>query len=144
VFAALLPTVTVDNVGIWSFVWTVLVVAIGGLLLRASYVKALKDTAAGWKEAYEQKVTELSDTEAQYQETVNSLELRLTRLQQQFDTQERLHRDAVHELKHNHQEVILLNVTLQLDIKEKNMVIEQLKGQISILEIQVQELQGKK
>jgi hypothetical protein len=124
-----------DVFSVWNFVASAIVLAGGGLLIlranRAAYVKVLKETSEGWERAYKQKSEEAVE-----------FGKRLERLQQQFDTQERLHRDAVHQMRNEHQEIVNLNINLQMQLKDKEVEIARLKGRVTQLEADVARLSG--
>lgn len=125
-----------DVFSVWNFLASALVFAGGGYLIfranRAAYVKVLKETSDGWERAYKQKTAELDD-----------FRHRLERLQGQFDNQEKQHRDAVHQMRNQNQEIVALNVKLQLELKDKETEVAQLSVKVLYLETEVKELKRK-
>jgi chromosome segregation ATPase len=125
-----------DVFSVWNFLASALVLAGGGYLIlranKAAYVKVLKETSDGWERAYQQKTAELED-----------FRHRLERLQGQFDNQEKQHRDAVHQMRNQQQEVVSLNIKLQLQLKEKEGEIAKLSMKVLYLETEVKELKRK-
>lgn len=125
-----------DVFSFWNFLASAIVFAGGGYFIfranRAAYVKVLKETSEGWERAYKQKSEELSDVHS-----------RLLRLQQQFDNQEHMHRDAIHQMRNQNQEIVNLNIKLQLELKEKEMEVEKLSSRVATLESELKVLQAK-
>jgi septal ring factor EnvC (AmiA/AmiB activator) len=125
-----------DVFSVWNFVASALVLAGGGYLIlranRAAYVKVLKETSEGWERAYKQKSAELDDVRH-----------RLERLQGQFDNQEKQHRDAIHQMRGQNQEIVALNIKLQIELKDKETEIAKLSTKVLYLETEVKELKRK-
>lgn len=125
-----------DVFSVWNFLASALVLAGGGYLVlranRAAYVKVLKETSEGWERAYKQKSAEVDD-----------FRNRLERLQGQFDNQEKMHRDAVHQLRGEAQEIVTLNIKLQIELKEKETEIAKLSTKVLYLETEVKEMKRK-
>jgi hypothetical protein len=126
--------VTMEN--LWLYVGPILkatipalvLFALGALLYRKQNFELakqnqtqLRETADGWEKLYKQRGEEilvLSDS--------------FKRLQIRFSEQER-----------QFHEITTLNLTLQLEIKARDVTIAELKGQIGVLEAQVDILQRK-
>jgi hypothetical protein len=125
-----------DVFSVWNFLASAAVFAGGGYLIfranRAAYVKVLKETSEGWERAYKQKSSELDDVRH-----------RLERLQGQFDNQEKQHRDAVHQMRNQNQEIVALNIKLQFELKEKETEVAKLSTKVLYLETEVKEMKRK-
>lgn len=119
----------------------------GGYLIfranRAAYVKVLKETSDGWERAYKQKATEFDDLNKRKAAEFDEIRGRLERLQGQFDNQEKQHRDAIHQMRNQNQEIVNLNVKLQLELKDKETEVAQLSVRVMYLETQIAELKRK-
>jgi hypothetical protein len=123
-----LTGVRFDIFSVWNFVLTLLTLAAGGYLIlkghRAALVKSLREEAQIWEDKFKRVAAEKEE------------------LADKVKQLEDYSHKAVHDMRGELQTMMNANVKLMLAVQEKDTEIATLRGQIKVLQVEIQHLKG--
>lgn len=123
-----LSGVRFDIFSVWNFILTLLTLAAGGYLIlkghRAALVKSLREEVSIWESKFKR---------------VEDEKQHLTR---EFEELRVYSHKAVHDLRNEMQSMTSANIKLMLALQEKDTEIATLRGQITVLQVEIAHLKG--